>query len=458
MNTINIKRKRSLVGQVLLGIVKKMRHLTPQQNLLFGFAIYTLSGWLLLCLPFAQKLSTGMLDNLFIASSAISTTGLATVSVSDHYTLFGQMVVLLLIQIGGVGYMTFGSFILLSKKSPLNLVRKKVLLTEFTMPQGFDLRDFIKSVIVFTVFIEMIGAVLLYFSFVRLGVAPTEAIWSGIFHSISSFCTAGFGLYNNSFENYASDPGINIIVSALSILGALGFIVVTDFWYWIRGKTKNITHTSKAILLVMFGLLAIGTITLFIFEPSVHAFNQGDRWMVSFFQAMTALTTVGFNTIPIMHLSLPALMLLVLLMYVGASPSGTGGGLKSTTFTAIIAILWNKMRGNENVVFLGRIIPTQRLYIATSSFILYTAVLFFATCLMTVSEVFPLHDLLFETASALGTVGLSTGITSQLSDGGKLILTITMFIGRVGLLTIGLSILAKRKRDNAIKEKADLAV
>lgn len=444
--------------KIRLAFAKLFHRMTPSQNLLFGFGIYTLAGWLLLCLPIVQKNAVGMLDNLFIATSAISTTGLATLSVSDNYNLVGQLIVLLLIQIGGVGYMSFGSFIILSKRSPLNLVRRKVLLTEFTMPEGFDLKDFIKSIFVFTITIELIGAILLYFSFIRLGVAPTDAIWSSIFHSVSSFCTAGFGLYNNSFETYAMDPGINWIVSILSILGAIGFIVVTDFWYWIKGKRKTITHTSKAILLVLFSLLFLGTSMLYFYEPSIQNYNSSGKLLTAFFQSMTALTTVGFNTIPISLMSLPALMFLVLLMYVGASPSGTGGGLKSTTFTAMLAILWNKLRGNTNVVFLGKIIPTQRLYIATSSFILYTAVLFLATFLLTATEIFPLSDVLFEAASALGTVGLSTGITASLTSMGKIVVIMAMFIGRVGVITIGLSILARKKPDGRLKEKADLAV
>ncbi|MPM51589.1 Ktr system potassium uptake protein B [bioreactor metagenome] len=453
-----IIRRHSLWARAIFFFFRTVKKLSPQQNLLFGFALYTIVGWLFLCLPWMHKQPVSFIDNLFTATSAISTTGLTTVSLSDSYTFAGQLLVLLLIQIGGVGYMTLGSFLILSKKSPLNLIRRKVLLTEFTIPQGFVLKDFIISVVLFTFIVEVAGAVLLFFSFTRLGIPFSEAVYSSIFHSISSFCTAGFGLFNNSFESFAYDPGINIILSVLSILGALGFIVVTDFWYWFRGHAKSITHTSKAILLTTFFLLAVGTIILYCGEPTIQSLNFEDRLYAAFFQCMTALTTVGFNTISIGNLSLPALLLLVFLMFVGASPSGTGGGLKSTTFTALLAILWNKLRGNPNVTFLGKILPTQRLYVATSSFILYSAILFTATCLLAVTEVFPLSDILFETASALGTVGLSTGITSSLTTAGKSILIFTMFIGRVGVLTIGMSILARRKTHQNSILKTDLAV
>lgn len=443
------------------GILKKYRKfqltLSPQQNLLYGFLTYTLVGWSLLCLPIAHKLDVSALDSLFIATSAISTTGLVTVSVFDSYSWFGQFIVMLLFQIGGIGYMTFTTFIVLSKKSDLTHWHQRILNAEFTMPKGFQVKDFLKSVILFTVVIEIIGALCIYIAFTNAGVEHNFALWSSIFHSVSAFCTAGFGLYNDSFEQFAGNPSINIILSILAICGSLGFIVVTDFWNRLSGKSRKITFTTKIILGAMALLLVFGTIMLYLFEPAIEG-QGGQRWMASFFQTMTALTTVGFNTVPLGSFATGSLLVIIFLMYIGASPSGTGGGMKTTTVTALIAIMWNRIRNNRHVTFLGRTIPLERLYVATSVFMLYASVIFLATFLLSLSEKIPLEQILFETTSAIGTVGLSTGITGSLQPLGKMVLITTMFVGRLGLLTFGLAILAKRNTLRTKKKSEDLAL
>lgn len=431
--------------------------LSPQQNLLYGFLVYTLIGWSLLCLPFSHKLDVPVLDSLFIATSAISTTGLVTVSVFDTYSWFGQFIVMLLFQIGGIGYMTFTSFILLSKKSDLTHWHQRILNAEFTMPKGFKVQDFLKSVILFTFTIEIIGALCLYIAFTNAGVEHNFALWSSIYHSVSAFCTAGFGLYNDSFEQFVDNPSINIILSFLAICGSLGFIVITDFWNRLSGKTTSITFTTKVILGAMTILLIFGTIMNYFFEPSLEGL-AGHRLMASFFQAMTAMTTVGFNTVPVGGFATGSLLVLIFLMYIGASPSGTGGGMKTTTVTALIAIMWNRIRNNRHVSFLGRTIPLERLYVATSVFMLYASVIFLATFLLSLTENFPLEQILFETTSAIGTVGLSTGITGNMGAFGKMVLIVVMFVGRLGLLTFGLAILAKKSKLMIKKERADLAL
>lgn len=431
--------------------------LSPQQNLLYGFLTYTFIGWLLLCLPFFHKQAVPAIDNLFIATSAISTTGLVTVSVFDTYNWFGQLIVMLLFQIGGIGYMTFTSFVLLSKKSPLTHWHQRVLNAEFSMPKGFDIKDFLKSVIIFTIVVEALGAICLYIAFTQAGVEHNFAIWSSIYHSVSAFCTAGFGLYNDSFEQFADNIFINIIISFLAICGSLGFIVVTDFWNKISGKTKTITYTTKTIFGVITLLLVLGTTLIYLFEPSLTNFSDS-KLMASFFQSMTALTTVGFNTVPIGNFSLGVMLVIIFLMYVGASPSGTGGGMKSTTLTALSAIVWNKIRNNKQVTFFGKVIPNERLNVAISVFLIYTSVLFLSTFLLAFTESFTLNQILFETTSAIGTVGLSTGITGSLTFSGKVIIIFVMFVGRLGVLTFGLAILAKRKELIIKKDEADLAI
>ncbi|MEZ4970355.1 MAG: potassium transporter TrkG [Flavobacteriaceae bacterium] len=442
-------------------VVKRYRKfqlsLSPQQNLLFGFLTYTLIGWSLLCLPFFHKQAVTALDSLFIATSAISTTGLVTVSIFDSYNWFGQFIVMLLFQIGGIGYMTFTSFVLLSRKNPLTHWHQRVLNAEFTMPKGFELKVFLKSVIIFTIIIETIGALCLYIAFTRAGVEHNFAVWSSIFHSVSAFCTAGFGLYNDSFEQFADNASINAIISVLAICGSLGFIVVTDLWNRVSGKTRGITFTTKTIFGLIMVLLSIGTTMIYFFEPSVSQLGE-NKLMASFFQSMAALTTVGFNTVPIGSFSIGVLLVVIFLMYVGASPSGTGGGMKSTTLTALIAIMWSRIRNNSQVTFFGKTIPMERLYVATSIFMLYASVIFLSTFLLAMTENFPLDQILFETTSAIGTVGLSMGLTGNLSVWGKMVIIFVMFVGRLGLLTFGLAILARRNKITTIEDEADLAV
>ncbi|WP_111309380.1 TrkH family potassium uptake protein [Confluentibacter sediminis] len=445
----------------MIPLIKKYRKfqisLSPQQNILFGFMTYTFIGWALLCVPFFHKQAVSALDSLFIATSAISTTGLVTVSIFDTYNWFGQFIVMLLIQIGGIGYMTFTSFILLSNKSKLTHWHQRVLNAEFSMPKGFEIKDFLKSVIIFTIVIETIGALCFYIAFTNAGVEPNFAIWSSVFHSISSFCTAGFGLYNDSFEQFAGNTSINTIISVLSICGSLGFIVVTDFWNRLSGKTKAITFTSKTILGVIVLLLILGTVMIYFFEPSISQLEDS-KLMVSFFQSMTALTTVGFNTVPISDFSLGILLVVIFLMYVGASPSGTGGGMKSTTLTALMAIMWSRIRNNKQVTFFGKEIPLERLYVATSVFMLYASVIFISTFLLAMTEDFPLDQILFETTSAIGTVGLSMGVTGSLSAFGKIVIIAVMFVGRLGVLTFGLAILARRNNMRTKAGEVDLAI
>lgn len=433
---------------------------SSEQNLFAGFFIYTFLGTLLLCLPICQKLNVGFLDNLFTATSAISTTGLVTISLYDNYNLLGQIIITLLIQIGGIGYMTFSSFVLLSTAQKISTLRVRVLSTEFTMPTHFNLYQFIRSVIVFTIVIEFIGAVLFYIAFLQAGVAWDFAIWSAIFHSISTFCTAGFGLYNNSFENYPTHYFINWIIIILSYLGAMGFIVLIDVWDRLRGKTKNITFTSKIIILITFILSVFGTLVIFFFEPSVQKYGIFDGLLIALFQAMSAMTTVGFNSIPISTLTTGVLLTLTFLMYVGASPSGTGGGLKSTTFTAVIAVVYSRFVGSNKVKFLGKEIPDNRVDVAVSAFIFYTSLVFIGIYLLSFTEKTSLTNILFEVTSALGTVGLSAGLTSSLTSFGKCVIIFLMFIGRLGVLTFGIALLQRNQNNINTQntEPEDLAV
>lgn len=431
--------------------------LNPQQSLFFGFFLYMVLGWIFLSLPFSQKIPTDFIDTLFTSTSALSTTGLATVSTFDNYTFFGQFIILTLIQIGGIGYMTLTTYILLSTTKQITHWHKKILHNEFTMPKEFKIQDFLKSVIVFTFTIEIIGAILFYFAFRPIHSDTFFTIWTSIFHSVSSFCTAGFSLYNTSFEGYATHTFLNGIVMFLTISGALGFIVVTDIWYYFSKKSNSISFTTKMISLSFFGVLFIAFLIQFFGDTTIQHYDIVNRIQISLFTTVNAITTAGFNSIPLSNLTLGVLLTIIFLMYVGAAPSSTGGGMKITTLTAVIAIVKSKVRNQAKATYLGKKIPADRIEMAVSTFIFYTAILFFSVFLLSFTENHSLEKLLFEATSAIGTVGLSMGITGSLSVWGKIILISIMFIGRVGVITFGLAILAK-KQHKKIDNETDLAV
>ena len=422
-----------------LGFCRFVDSLHPVRMVALGYLAYILAGWVLLALPVSHAATpVSALDALFTSASALSTTGLTTVSTGHGFSLFGQLVILVLIQIGGIGYMTFGSFVALSRRGGLSDRREQIGKVVFSMPAEFRIAKFIRSVILFTVLVESLGVVALYLAFRRAGL--DQPLWSAVFHSISAFCTAGFGLYDTNFEALRGNVAVNAILGVLSYLGAIGFIVFVDAWRRLIGKTDRITLTSRIILVTTAWVSLAGIVLFYVGEPSIRALPPYERLTASAFQVMAAVTTVGFNTLPIGQLSQASLFLLIMLMVVGASPSGTGGGLKTTTFSALFGVIRSALLGRDKVTFWRKEIPEERIRLAIASLGFYVGALIAGCYLLALSEALPFEGLLFEAASALGTVGLSTGITAQLTPIGKLVLVLLMFIGRVGPLTFGVAL------------------
>lgn len=432
--------------------------MTPARRLLFGYGLYVLIGWAILMLPFMHTKPIGAIDDLFTATTAISTTGLATVDIGSTYTFIGQFVIMLLIQVGGLGYMTVASFIVLSRRHSIKHKHKKILYTEFPLPQGFELPHFLKAIIVYTTTVELIGAAALFILFQQHGMGIWQALWSAIFHSVSTFCTAGISTFSDSFMGFADNIWVNIVINLLSLLGAIGFIVAVDVFDFIRRKKNYITMTTKIILWVTFLTITAGAV-MFFFESDTNA-PIGQRIMESIFQSVSTCSTTGYNSISLSEFTLPAVFMAIILMYIGASPSGTGGGLKSTTITAAYALIWNQLRGNRRFTFFGKTIPLERIHAAASTWIFYMTIYFIGSLLFIMVEPhILLSKSMFEVASALGTVGLSMGITSELTFWGKLILILCMFVGRVGVITFGVSILAHLPRkEEKPKAQADIAL
>ncbi len=416
--------------------------LSPPRILILGYLSYALIGWLLLLLPFCHYHPISSLDDFFISTSAMSTTGLATIDVGTSYTLVGQIVIFMLIQAGGIGYMTFSSFVILATTNKLSSYRHKMASSTFSLPKGFSVKEFIYHVIIFTFLCEIIGAIILTALFMNKGIQMP--IWYGIFHSVSAFCTAGFSLFSDSFIHFKYDLGINITLSVLSLLGALGFIVWLDLYKKYTGQKEQITFVSKVILSVTCAFMVFGTLIFFLLEsPFSDTFYH--KIITSFFQTMTASTTVGFNTLDIGSLKTSTIVLLLFLMVFGASPSGTGGGLKSTTFAALVGLVKSTVSGKGIVSFWKREIPLKRVRLATATFAYYMFVLTIAIFCLAISENKPFLPMLFEIASALGTVGLSMGITSELTEFGKFFISFLMLMGRVGILTFGVALSVQEK-------------
>lgn len=441
--TDNWTATKTLIKNTFRKYILFLLRLTPHQNIAQTVLSYTFIGTVLLSLPFMNTVDVSFIDNFFTAAAAVSTSGLNSVNFADSYTFLGKLVVLILIQIGGVGYMTFSSFLFLSfsQKHRLRHHQQESLEAEVSLPKTLTLTDFLWAAVLFTFIAESIGATVLFNYFRQQDFSIFNAAWYSIFHSVSAFCTAGFSLWNNSLESFADNTTMNFVIAALSLAGSMGFIVVTDVFNFIRRKTKQISLTTKLIVLTTLGLLLFGTVVLFITTP-------GLTLLEAFFQSVAAVTTVGFNTVHIGLMSSCSLLILMLLMSVGGSPSGTASGIKTTTFVSVMALAFTRLRMKKHVEILGRRLPIIRLYTATSTVLVYIFFLFISIFLLTWTEKMPFLALVVEANSALSTGGLSTGITGDLSVWGKLILIATMIVGRIGVMTFGMAIISADDDDD----------
>ena len=435
---------------------KFLATLNPLQLLIYGYFGILLIGFILIRLPIMRTADISALDDLFTTTSALSTTGLATVDVSADYTFWGQLIILILIQLGGLGYMSLGSFFVLIRRRKLSSRSSELLSYDFSLPENFNVMRFIQSMVVFTIGIEVVGAIALMLIFNAAGVEGV--IWKGIFHSISAFCTAGFSLFSDGFMGFQSNFALNAVISILAIAGALGFIVFTDLFLRARGRKQRITYTSRIILRFTFLGILLGTAILFLSDENIAALPPEQGLMTAFFQSMTAFTTVGFNTYDVGSITPAPLFAVILLMIIGASPSGTGGGMKSTTFTALYAQLKSTFRGDNKTLYMNRIIPEHKVAMATSNFFFYVLTICLGAYLLLLMEDAPMYQILFEAVSALGTVGLSTGITGDLTVLGKLVVIVMMFLGRIGPLSFGMVVFRPSDAVEVTAEVEDLAI
>ncbi len=425
--------------------------------LILGYFSLTILCLLFLLLPFAQKTSNSFIDHLFFAVSIVSTTGLAPTNFAESYNLFGQVISLIFIQLGGIGYMALSSFIVLKKYERIPTLSVKLLRLEFNLPQKYPLLQFIYGVFILTILIETIGVACLYIGFRDAGIAAP--LWNAVFHSISAFCTAGFSLFSDSMISLKDYPWIWNTILVLSLLGSIGFIVLLDFWYRIIGRRKNITLTSKIILIGTFVISLLGSFLIFFSDTQLVGQGYGGM-KTAMFQSISAHTTVGFNDYDISKLSVASIFIMIAIMIIGASPAGTGGGIKTTSITAIFAVLRSILKQKKRVTFLKKEIPSDNINLAISSLMFYVLVHTFCVWLILLIEgdTFNVEAILFEAASALSTVGISTGITGDFSWYSKLIISVLMFIGRLGVLTFGFVLLTKSPPERMTPKSEDIAI
>lgn len=318
-----------------------------------------------------------------------------------------------------------------------------------------QLQDLVRNIIHFTFILELLGFISFFFA-LYAAEAPMPG-WNALFLSVSSFCTAGFSPFSDSLCSFANNLWINSTVAILSYAGAMGFIVITDITYKFSRRDYKLTFTTRVILIVTAIMTAVGTLIL-AFSPVMRTDNSlGYRLLHSFFQTMSAMTTVGFNTVDLSMLKVGPILIFSLIMFVGASPSGTGGGVKCTSVSAVWGFVVSRLGIRRKVTFLGREIPYYRVESALTNIIVYGAMIFAGCTVLSYSEPFRLSQILFEATSAIGTVGLSTGITSGLSTAGKITIIILMYVGRVGVITFGTALIGRLRENNKHpRKKADL--
>lgn len=439
------KIKTSLIMEKNLNILERIQK-KPAQIVLLSFFMIIFAGTFVLMLPpfAAEGKSISFVDAFFTATSATCVTGLSTLSLSQDLSILGQLVVLVLIQIGGLGFMILYSFMIISMGRSMDMTQRVIMQDLLSVNSLEDLREVIFDIIKYTIAIELWGGIVLSIAFIFEDFEFGQALYYGFFHSISAFCNAGFSLFDNSLESFATTPMINMTIAALIIMGGLGFIVMRELKQAIlfrQGFVRFGLHT-KVVLVTSAILTILGMLVIFFgeFLNALDGYTLWEKIQISFFQSVT-LRTAGFNTIPLNGFNTYILYIMTLFMYVGASPGSTGGGLKTTTLAILLESIRSTLKGGDKVEMFDRSIPQTMVVRSTALTILLIFIgSIFIFIMMKLESNQEFLSIFFEIASASGTVGLTLGITPFLSMGGKLAMCLLMFIGRVGPITMLLAI------------------
>ena len=445
---------------------KKKITLSTTQIILLSFLVSVLAGSALLTLPIssASGESVPYLDALFTATTSTCVTGLVTLPTASTWSVFGQVVILLLIQIGGLGIITImsGLMLLLNRKFS---VRDHLLIQDaFNLNTMSGLAKFIRNVLFSTLVVEGIGALLYMLVFVpEFG---AKGIWVSVFTSVSAFCNAGIDIIgDSSLCDYATNPLVNLVTCALIILGGIGYIVWWDVLFVLKSKAgksrkifRHLTLHTKIAITATIGLIFSGAVLIFIFEYAnpltIGYMSLADKIQISLFQSVTT-RTAGFASIPQENLTNASSMVSLLLMLIGGSPVGTAGGMKTVTIVVLVCSAVATIKNKNSATLFGRCISSESIRKAVAVLMTFMLICFTSTVLlMAVSDASAL-DVIYETVSATATVGLSRSFTSSLNVIGKLIIIVTMYLGRVGPISLAVAIGSKNESQNVISEPTE---
>jgi len=434
-------------------LAKHFQKMNPAMIIIYAYLIADLLGTLLVSLPVSSSGEpVSLIDALFTATSALCVTGLAVVDIGTTYTVFGKSVIMALMEIGGLGVMTFSVLFFLFLGRGFSTRGRWIINESFTAAPVRNVTGLLKSIVLFTVVVETIGASLLFLEW-RREMALPSALFAGVFHSVSAFCNAGFVLFDTSFVRYRGSILLNAVICSLIVLGGIGFPVIHEFISRVRTRRTVARRAwslhTRTVLMTTLILILSGAALVFVLERNneIAGLSLKDRILASFFQSITA-RTAGFNTLDIGSLTVATLFILIILMFVGASPGSCGGGIKTTSLVVLVAILNDRIRGRHSAGIFKRTIPDETVSKALSIFILAVITVTVGIILLLVTQPAPPREsfltYVFEAVSAFGTVGLSMGITPALTVVGKLIIIMIMLLGRVGLLTVAYVVTSRR--------------
>lgn len=428
---------------------------TPTRLVVLSFASIIAVGTVLLMLPWSTgaRISPKLVDAAFTATSAVCVTGLVVVNTASYWSVWGQIIILGLIQMGGLGLMTFATMHALFTGRRIGL-RERLLIQEQTGQSRFaGLVRLMRRIIIATLAFELTGAVILGAAIGRarhLGLL--ESAFQGLFHAVSAFCNAGFDILGDSLMSFQASPVVIITIGALIIFGGIGFHVLVDLWV-NRGKWSALSLHTKLVLKVTATLILAGMLAVLALEwdnpGTLGPMSMGVKTLSAWFQSVTP-RTAGFNSILQENMLVPTAFLMIVLMFIGASPGGTGGGVKTTTFAVATKFVLSTIKGEQDVTLGKRRMAWDAVTKAVAIIMLSLSLVALATFILAGTEKVLFLDALFEVTSAFGTVGLSRGITPSLTSAGKIVLMITMFAGRVGPLSLAIA-LSRQKSNGAVR-------
>lgn len=451
---------------LLFGIRRSIsRRLTPPRIFILSFALLILVGAILLWMPFAAgQGNLSFMNALFSSASAVCVTGLAAIDIGKDLSFSGQIVTLLLMQMGGLGIITFSVIVFGLMGRGISFTGREIIQSTFLHTPRRDFIVIVKGVFLLTFVIEGLGTLILFIRFAQ-DFPPTTAFFHALYNAVSAFNNCGYSLFSDNLISYRGDWTVNLTVMGLIILGGIGFIVQHEVIARFRGLQKRLSLHSKIVLLTTGALILVGAFLFYLFEKDqiLKGVSGATQFLDSLFQSITP-RTAGFNTVAIDRLTNDTILIMMILMFIGASPGSTGGGIKTTSFALLLLMIWNRMKGRYHVKVFNRQIPRE--IVGRTIAIIFASA--FSICMITSvllffgeGEVLPPEqsrhyfvEYLFETVSAFGTVGLSMGITPKLNDIQKLSIVLMMFAGRVGPLALAFSWYTAGKKEIKYAEES----